>query len=444
MTKTIITSDNWIDSTFNTVYFHGGGWETESPFSNVRDEKTFKKAISTDATTASTQGEIFLGGDRDVRIVAIPDHNITTSGSVRFRGSSVGKWDGLELNASLAGGESSIEVLAENDVIITSGDLLGINGSNVVYTAGSSHSISNSGTATVSVSPTVSGSHAAGLEVFALEGLYERETFLTVVGSHATDATSIAVEADSNGASLDGGEYICFDSGDYAYKVETSLSLGAGASGALTLSSGLQESLAGGEEVTFTEYDSGMFDATPVVPWGSWPWGTPNLLTGTMTDEEREKRTLPTIKVFDNVITKYWKFEVDDTTNTDGYVTIPRIVVAPGIEFSINPEYGAQIGVETDTTATRSLGGSDFYQRRGNRKVMVLQFRNLELDELYNVGLDLILDRGIDKQVFVVFNPEDESNLWRNSMLATMKELSPLQFDYHQHGSKAFSLEQVL
>lgn len=443
MTKTIITSDNWIDATERTAYFHGGDWEGDAPLSNLRDDKMFNQAISASTAEADTQGEIFLGDSRNVRIVAFPDHNISVNGRIRFRGSNTGKWDNLELDASVAGGASSISVYANEATVIQSGDLIGLNGSSVVYTAGSNHTISGGGTATVSVSPTVSGSFIDGTTVWSLEGNYEQETFLTVVGSHAIDDTTIAVEADSNGAELVAGDYVVFDGSEYAYVVASDLTLAASASGTLTLTDGLEESIAGGAAVYKTEYDSGWFSAVPLFPWGSQLWGEPNLFTGTMTDEERNKRDIATLKVFGDKITKYWKFEISDVDNADGYIALPRMVICPGIEFSINPEYGAAIGVSTDTTSVRSLGGSDFYQRRANRKVMTMSFRNLPNNELYSAGLDLVLDRGIDKQVFVVFNPDDTDNLWRNSMLATMKELSPLQFDYYNHGSKAFSLEQV-
>jgi hypothetical protein len=403
----------------------------------------FNQAISASANEPDTQGEIFLGDNRNVRIVAFPDHNISVDGHIRFRGSAKGKWNNLELNASLAGGESTIDVFANEATIITSGDLIGLNGSTEVYTAGSNHTITGGGSATVTISPTVSGSFADGATVWSLEGNYEQETFLTVVGNHAIGDTTIAVEADSNGSDLVNGSYVLFGASDYAYEIASDLTLAAGASGTLTLSNGLEESIAGGTSVVFTEFDSGFFSATPILPWGSAPWGTPNLFTGTLTSEDRNKRDIATLQVFDNKVTKYWKFEISDEDNPDGYIALPRMVICPGIEFSLNPEYGASIGAATDTTSVRSLGGSDFYQRRANRKVMTMSFRNLPNNELYNVGLDLILDRGIDKQVFVVFNPNDTENLWRNSMLATMKELSPLQFDYYNHGSKAFSLEQV-
>lgn len=291
MANIIVGYPNRVDAEaqYATVAFSGGSWEADLPLTNLRDPQLQRVARSTDATTANTQFDVDLGVDRDVKLVAIPDHNLSTSGQYRIRG--------------------------------------------------------------------------------------------------ATD-------------------------------------------------SGFTDVL----------YDSGWQDAWPIIyPFGSLEFEHPSWWTGTETEEEIGDRKQVILEVLDTeVICQYWRVEFDDTSNADGYVEIPRLIIAPGYQPEINIAYGATIGHETDTLAQTSLGGTRFYDRRPTRRVASVLFDKQDLDDALVGPFDIQARQGIDKQVMVVLDADDTSNKDRLSFLATLRRLSALEFTNFDRAKIPMQLEEVL
>lgn len=64
----------------------GGSWEASLPLTNLQDRRLAKIARSTDATEANTQFENDLGELRWIRTVALANHNLGPSATIRVRG----------------------------------------------------------------------------------------------------------------------------------------------------------------------------------------------------------------------------------------------------------------------------------------------------------------------------------------------------------------------
>jgi hypothetical protein len=85
MANTILAFPNWLQETtaFTPSIDAAGSWESDLPVANVLNPLLAKVARSTDATLTSTKLRIDLGAERDIRVVSIPQSNISTSGQVR-------------------------------------------------------------------------------------------------------------------------------------------------------------------------------------------------------------------------------------------------------------------------------------------------------------------------------------------------------------------------
>lgn len=88
MANCILAFPNYVDATYYSVAFSGGSWEPTLPLTNLRDRLLVNVTRSTDATTNNTKFDIDLGISRDIRVIAIPTHNLTRSATIRFRGAS--------------------------------------------------------------------------------------------------------------------------------------------------------------------------------------------------------------------------------------------------------------------------------------------------------------------------------------------------------------------
>ena len=91
-------------------------------------------------------------------------------------------------------------------------------------------------------------------------------------------------------------------------------------------------------------YDSGTVSVWPV-QWasGDLPSGHPNASTRLLTDAQinalNPKRDA--VKVFTEATARYWRIEIFDDTNTDTYIEIGRLVMAPRFQPSVNIAPGA-------------------------------------------------------------------------------------------------------
>lgn len=193
-------------------------------------------------------------------------------------------------------------------------------------------------------------------------------------------------------------------------------------------------------------YDSGTVDAfPPVYAYGSIPYYHPSWYTLKITAEDADGYNIGLIHTTPTpVAARYWLFEFFDSTNPDGYIDLARLFVAAGYQPSINAQYGFTLGWETDTQRERSLGGVDYYDRRDPRRVWRFQLANLPQDEALIWPFEIARKQGIDKQIMFIFDPDDTIHMHRRAGLATLRQLSPLEYPYDGRMNAPFELQEVL
>jgi hypothetical protein len=124
---------------------------------------------------------------------------------------------------------------------------------------------------------------------------------------------------------------------------------------------------------------------------------------------------------------RYWRFEITDTGNADGYIELGRVVVAGGWQPTYNMNYGARLGLDTDTTRSLTDGGAAVYTSRPVRRTLTFAISDLGEDEALANGFDLQRLAGTAGQMMVVYDPADTTHMYRRAFLATLQSLSPLE-----------------
>jgi hypothetical protein len=126
---------------------------------------------------------------------------------------------------------------------------------------------------------------------------------------------------------------------------------------------------------------------------------------------------------------RYWRVNISDTTNPDTYVEIGRLIIAGGIQPSVNASYGAQLGWVTSSTRIESDGGAYIHGDRPRRREVRMLLENQSQAEAFG-DLWLMHQRaGTTEQVFFVMDPDDTATYaWRRSFLGVLRELSPVEF----------------
>lgn len=189
MANCIIVSPNFIDSTYTGtgyvgVAFSGGSWDSSFPLSNIKEDSlAIDFSQTTDATLASTQGEIDLGVTRTraIRTLCFLANNISRSGQIRIRATNTSKFSSLVVNALTSAGVSSIVFrnTATTSQTVTSGDYFTIPGDTTVYQATNTVTISASGTGTINITPNLVEDAALNEDVVCRSGDYNTATLDT-------------------------------------------------------------------------------------------------------------------------------------------------------------------------------------------------------------------------------------------------------------------------
>lgn len=201
-------------------------------------------------------------------------------------------------------------------------------------------------------------------------------------------------------------------------------------------------------DASLTTYDSGWLDPydTVIYPSGVLNFGDPGWFTGKLAsiDFTAGYRIYPTHIISPIAMAQYWRVEIDDTTNSDGYVDVARLFLGYAYEPRINMANGFSFGWTTSSTRTETDGGATYHNDRPRRRLMEFVLPEETADEALVRGFEILRQLGTSGQLFVVFDGSDVAHLHRRAYLGTLKQLSPLRFPYSTRADQAFAIEEEL
>jgi hypothetical protein len=134
--------------------------------------------------------------------------------------------------------------------------------------------------------------------------------------------------------------------------------------------------------------------------------------------------------------------EISDTTNTAGYVEISRVFVGAVWVPTYNVGYGLQDGIEDLSSTDRSDGGSLWTtQRRKLRYVQAVleALTTTEADTMHNMQMAA----GTTEEVLYLPDLASTSSQQRYGFLATMEELSPIEYPYFRQRALPLRLKEA-
>lgn len=193
-------------------------------------------------------------------------------------------------------------------------------------------------------------------------------------------------------------------------------------------------------------HDSGWLDVWPSL-WSTeaMDWEDDRWWDGKITEEERAGYTANLIHLLPaEAYARYWRLLLNDTTNPDGYVQAGRLILAQAWQPSVNHDWGAKLGYDTDTGTETALGGTRYFDVRPARRSFSCQLSWLDSDEAYGRILEMMRALGIHGELFVLTEPDDAVNILRRNFLATLRQLNAIEAPYLNAHSVALEFTEVL
>lgn len=152
-------------------------------------------------------------------------------------------------------------------------------------------------------------------------------------------------------------------------------------------------------------YDSGAVAAWPagVIPTDLLEWEDDNFWLGTLSQQARAGYQSPFILRLPSVQNmRYWRVEIVDTGNSDGYIQIGRLFMARGWTPNVNYSYGAGLGFQDPTPVDTSLSGAEFFDVRSKYRVMTFSLPYITDTEAYSYALELQRLAGVSGEILVM------------------------------------------
>ena len=194
-------------------------------------------------------------------------------------------------------------------------------------------------------------------------------------------------------------------------------------------------------------YDSGWVN---VWPWGVIPdalleWEDDNFWLGTLSSQARAGYQSPYILKLASVQSlRYWKVEISDTGNADGYVQIGRLFMARGWTPSVNYAYGAALGYQDPTPVDTSLSGAEYFDMRSKFRVMNFNLEYVSDTEAYSYALELQRLAGVSGEVLVIPDPDTQTTQPVRSFVGRLRQIGAVTQPQPTAYSVNFEVKELL
>ncbi len=194
-------------------------------------------------------------------------------------------------------------------------------------------------------------------------------------------------------------------------------------------------------------YDGGWEDYwTDLWPYGTRPWGMPDILTSKKPSAEDVTRypkqwfkILPS-----HVNARYWLFYFRDTENPDGFLDFSRAMITPVWEASVNPVYGdTAIGWVSRTRVRRGPSGAKYFNRKPGHRTASMAFDFLPQDEAFANPFEMGRMLDLDGEAFLVFDKDETIHLGRWSFHCNLTSLPEGRFTGPGLVSTTIEIEEI-
>lgn len=139
-----------------------------------------------------------------------------------------------------------------------------------------------------------------------------------------------------------------------------------------------------------------------------------------------------------------WAIEIDDNSNTAGYVQIGRLFMADSWQTVTNISYGSSLGWETKTEVQEALSGAEYFNRKSPYRVARVATEWMTENEGMASAFDIQGISGIDKEVVFLWNPADTYHAVRRQFLGRLRVLNPVEFPFVSTTKTAWEIKEII
>lgn len=117
------------------------------------------------------------------------------------------------------------------------------------------------------------------------------------------------------------------------------------------------------------------------------------------------------------VLHRYWRVEISDTSNPDGAVQLGRLWMGPIWQPGINYDWGPAFTWQSRDRAVEARSGARFVETLPGRRVLRLSLHELTDQEAWGRIAELMRALGTEGELVAIPDPDDAGNAHRRNIL---------------------------
>lgn len=199
-------------------------------------------------------------------------------------------------------------------------------------------------------------------------------------------------------------------------------------------------------DFTGTVYDSAAVPCWPagVIPQSLLEWEEDNFWLGTLSAEARAGYQAPYIHLFARTNARYWRIEISDTGNADGYVQIGRLFIADVWTPALNMSYGTALGYTDKTQVDESLGGTEYFDTRKKTRLTRFNLDWMTSEEAYARLLEMTRLLGVSGELLLSPDSDDTTNQIRRAYIGRLNSMGALTHPRFGQYSTQIEIKELL
>lgn len=141
---------------------------------------------------------------------------------------------------------------------------------------------------------------------------------------------------------------------------------------------------------------------------------------------------------------RYWKLEIDDTGNADGYFQAGRLYLSKAFIPNTNASYGFAEGYLDRSRNQRTISGGLSSVSRTPLRTVQWDLEFGSESEMYGTLRDIDLTRGVSKDVLLIPDIDDTSYFQKRYVYGIMDELTPIVIRFYNVYQKSYKVTEII
>ena len=182
-------------------------------------------------------------------------------------------------------------------------------------------------------------------------------------------------------------------------------------------------------------------------------WESTNFWTGTIEEEQRQGYTKLCLNFFKSVDDAalqpsgtHIHIDINDSSNTDGYIDIGYFMFGQYFQSAINPQYGSiEHGYLDNSTSRQSDSGQKYFHEKSKARTVSIGYEMLDKAEAFSGIFEAYRQQGISRPVIYSFSPiRTDNHQYAQSFIGRFTQLNPITQPNYGFFSATINLEEML